>query len=845
MPATLSPAPKLQFFDAAGVPLVGGKLYSYQAGTTTPLATYTSQNGVTPNTNPIILDSRGEANVWLGSAPYKLALYTATDVLVWTVDNISSSDALVLAALAQPSGSSLVGYLPAGAGAVATTVQSKLRESVSVKDFGAVGDGVTNDAAAIQAAIDHAAGLGGGVVICSDGATYYMTALPVVKAGVLLDMQRATFNATLGSGNIYGVRLGNYAGIRNGTINVTSTGVPSSQFIFHACISIGEANSSGGTPASPSLYSSVYNFLVEDMTLSTSRQYCPVIQGQGNIYNGTIRNIFVPSSATCSGVHLDWSDVGSPVSSANITATRAAFDAGNCYTTHPHNIVIENIKVGTLSVAPSGDLASHVVRLSACYNISVHNIECTSVTGSAYLHVGGDLGFEFAPANVKPYACKGNSVEKVTVLAPTAVQQYGVYVDTLADNVYREQFLAAAYVPLMNPLMHGNVVVRDAVLNGVRAAGKYGIRIIQARGVQVFNGAVSAWDYGIWIDEFTQDITVDGTIVTANRQDGVHIGFGEVREDTTRIAVRNCTIYGNGIDATAYGIRVDRCTSAWLNSNVFGTLNETTQAIGVYVVQNSVNWDINGRDNTCVGATVSAYFLPAATGPYFNERIGSWDNNTSELSVPQSDIVSPVGTIPLRRLFTQNRLAKEYMTSDVGDPSEGHWKRGSLLWQKNATAGSSVCKSVTTSGTFGTLSGLTNAATTNGSKDITLSLSARTATATAGSYSVVVSDATNLRVGLFCSIAGSVTNAQILAIVGTTLSLNTPCKAVVGAAFTTAGVVEGEVVSLNTTPAIAGAVVMNINGSTVTLDTAASSTETGRTVTYTTPIFKAHAAIAA
>ena len=66
-------------------------MYTYAAGTTTPLATYTDSTGVSANTNPIVLDSRGEANVWLSGAIYKFALYTSAGVLIWTVDNINGS----------------------------------------------------------------------------------------------------------------------------------------------------------------------------------------------------------------------------------------------------------------------------------------------------------------------------------------------------------------------------------------------------------------------------------------------------------------------------------------------------------------------------------------------------------------------------------------------------------------------------------------------------------------------------------------------------------------------------------------------------------------------------------
>jgi hypothetical protein len=255
-----------QFFTSTGAVLTGGKLYTYAAGTTTPATAYTSSNGATAWTNPIVLNAAGRVSgggeIWITDGIlYKFVLTDANDVLIATYDNISGINSnfisftnqqqIVTATAGQtvfnlsisyaPGTNSLsvfvdgvnqygpgaqyaytetdsdtvtfvsglhvgaqvkfttsqqqgagavnasqVTYNPAGTGAVATNVQAKLRQTVSVKDFGATGDGTTDDTAAIQAAIN--ATVNGGMLLLPVG-TYLVSDTLTFTANIVFQGQ--------------------------------------------------------------------------------------------------------------------------------------------------------------------------------------------------------------------------------------------------------------------------------------------------------------------------------------------------------------------------------------------------------------------------------------------------------------------------------------------------------------------------------------------------------------------------------------------------------------------------------------------------------------------------------
>lgn len=181
---TASLPPMLRFQPlSAGLTLPGGLVYFYQAGTTTPQAVYAA-DGITPLANPLTLDANGAAEFRLGSGlTYKIDLKDAEGAAIsgWPIDNVEAADKGWLAALDGlktdladsmdvAKGDEMIAVKQPFTGAVARTQHDKNAEWVSVLDFGAIRDGVTDDSGAFSAA----AATGNTVIV--PGGSYKLTA---------------------------------------------------------------------------------------------------------------------------------------------------------------------------------------------------------------------------------------------------------------------------------------------------------------------------------------------------------------------------------------------------------------------------------------------------------------------------------------------------------------------------------------------------------------------------------------------------------------------------------------------------------------------------------------------
>ncbi|WP_186093627.1 hypothetical protein [Burkholderia gladioli] len=122
--ASILPNGRVQFIDQNGKPLVAGFVTFYEAGTTTKKDTYQDPAMTELNTNPVVLDSRGQATIW-GSGSYRQIVQDVSGVVIW--DQLVSASAST-DDLASSAGAGMIG-IPGG-GTLAAALLSGINRTV-------------------------------------------------------------------------------------------------------------------------------------------------------------------------------------------------------------------------------------------------------------------------------------------------------------------------------------------------------------------------------------------------------------------------------------------------------------------------------------------------------------------------------------------------------------------------------------------------------------------------------------------------------------------------------------------------------------------------------------------
>lgn len=355
-----------------------------------------------------------------------------------------------------------------------------------------------------------------------------------------------------------------------------------------------------GTSGGAGTYQVSVSQTVASTTISSrARIGSGAITIMGGAYNGVIENIDVPDNAfMLGGIMIDWGTVGPITSSdtlANMNANKAAWQGGTAYTSHPNNITIRNIRIGALSASYKGqDTGSFGVRISAAFNIAFDGIYIKSTTNGSVIHTGGDLGFEFAPAAIRPMACKGNRFERIVV--EDCKNGLLGFSDSYADNVARA--IANGYINMVAPMMETDVCFRQITGKGSGSAStaNYGFRVIQQYGGSLEDIQVQGFLYGVQIDELVRGVTVERAHAFRNFRDGILVDHAG--NDPEDIVISDAWCHDNGLDTAGYsnsaGLKIGNSRRVIVERGRFGRAgeNDPTQKVGVAISSGSIGAEI-------------------------------------------------------------------------------------------------------------------------------------------------------------------------------------------------------------------------------------------------------------
>lgn len=631
--ASLFPYPKFHGQTSTGAALSGGKLYTYAPGTTTPKASYTTAAMTTPNTNPVILNSNGDAVVYLNGL-YDVVLKNSAGVTQWSMSSVNGINAytsyevdalndygsgtsftqatieaaltaigttdkvtllirpgtwVISSALSFATYKNVTLKIPAGAyfSLSGSGTVTGLQQEMTPQMFGAAGNGTTDDTSAINAALASSTR----VLIPKTADSYLVTAAltPISNQVIIIEGEIKTAQPAAGAFNIFNIGTKTNVKIIGKGGKITGDGVTTGQ------IGIKSITSSNVTVESMEITATDYGMWLRttsDMRVRDNYIHDVLSVGIANGYSvDAAYNYF-----SITGNRID------TVTGYGILS--AAMDRG----------VIANNVIS--NVSHSG---------ATSVGIMVYHGNRVAVTGNSLFFMGALVDAIVFYESGSNDSCTGNTLFGTTG-AGGGIQVSGINGMSVSGNQINGTFLQPVVVDGNSP----NVVIAGNSITGTnghainlteRTSASPSFGTITGNTITSIAGGAYA---GINLDKDTAHINVSGNIINGSAY-GIKTGT-----NTSYVNINNNEV----LSYTVHGVLIgDASDHAYLRGNYIdtlaagGTVSLTLADTSDYIYVYDDNRLVNGKSVTTSGTNV--YYTRTATFDWDVSSLGDGVGETS------------------------------------------------------------------------------------------------------------------------------------------------------------------------------------------------------------------------